>query len=365
MSIDIKITPQVYEPQPIKELQEAIVALEKEAEGTSPDQHDQFLTTVKRQAGVILQILDRMVAQGLLPFNYMAPVRMAFGELRNIGEELTQATKLHHQQFANEQSALDKYKNFKFAVSDVHVVKEFQVPTFESLIKKSPLASAVIRLIRTGSEVAKAALNTLNSSAHVETKKAKVRENAIKVAKSPAVYRCFNKDGDYVTSIPAQKIPQHKDIYFHATGPDKAIQILSSGKIKRVDLGAFRGAFVSSKPELGYGPVVFALNRSIETIPVLNARFDSVPNSHWVGFASSIPVNLDSLEYVAVDLEKFPKEAIPEFKAKLSQAAGREIQVKPVENVMETLEKRLVHENVCVPEEWPLKFEDVADTDWL
>jgi hypothetical protein len=203
-------------------------------------------------------------------------------------------------------------------------------------------------------------LTNSNLIAPVDPQKTKVHVNAQKIAESPAVYRCFNKKGESTSPVPLSEIPQHEDKYFHATKLDKAIQILTTGEIERKDLGMFKGAFVSSKPESErYGPVVFALNRSIETIPVLNARFDRGPNSHWVGFESSIPVNSDSLEYVAVDLTKFSKDDIPKLKAMLSQAAGREIQVKAVNQVLETIQQRLEHECVCVPEEWPLTFKHI------
>ena len=383
MSIDIRIRPHVALPSPeapqtAGELQEAIDALEKEAEGVSPDRHEQFLTTVKRHAGLILQILDRVEAKGMLPFNYLAPVRMVFRELRDIGEELAQATKVNHQQYASEKSALEGYKNFKIVMQDLHEIKEFQVPTFGELMKRSPsansglqqngyLTSMAARLIRMGSGAAKAALSAVNPSTQVGIQKTKVLLKAKKIAESPAVYRCFNKAGEYVTSVPSREIPQHKAVYFHATGLREAEQILRSGKIKRVDLSAYKGAFVSSRLELGYGPMVFALNRSIETVPVLNAQFDKVLSAHWVGFSSSIPVNLETLEYVAVDVREFSTEDISEFAAKLSKAAGREIQVKSAAEVAKTVVQRLDHENVCVPEEWPLTFQHPVDVDtkWL
>lgn len=212
----------------------------------------------------------------------------------------------------------------------------------------------------TGQNMLNVATN-LSRSVKIDEQKAKT---AKKISQSPAVYRCFNKEGKHVTSVPSREIPQHKDVYFHATGLDKAVKILSSGKIKRVDLGIYKGAFVSSKPELGYGAVVFALNRSIETGPVLNAKFER--RAHWVGFSSSIPVNLESLEYVAVDHKVFSKDEIQKLTTELSQAAGREIPVKTVQQVDEAIKERQNDDRICVPENWPLTFEHVANfTEWL
>jgi hypothetical protein len=210
------------------------------------------------------------------------------------------------------------------------------------------------------------AATTMSKSIKPITEVPSQKAKAAKIANSPAVYRCFTKDGNYVTSVPSTQIPQYKDVYFHATGLDKAVGILSMGKIKRVDLGIYKGAFVSSKPELGYGAVVFALNRSIETVPVLNARFDHVPGSHWVGFSNSIPVNLNSLEYVAVDQRFFSEEEIQKLTIELTRAAGREIQVKTVTQVNEVIEQRKNDERICVPEDWPLTFEHLGNfTEWL
>jgi hypothetical protein len=132
--------------QTVEELQEAIVALEKEAEEASSGQHDPFLTTAKRYAGIILQILDRMEADGSLPFNFLTPARKIYGEIRAIGEELAQATEVNRQQYAKEQNALDGYKNFKIATSDPHEVKEFQVPTFGALMERGRMANTEMNI---------------------------------------------------------------------------------------------------------------------------------------------------------------------------------------------------------------------------
>lgn len=441
MSMTINAAPPLF----IDELQEAIVALEKEAEEASPDQHDPFLTTAKRYAGLILQILDRMEADGSLPFNFLTPARKIYGEIRAIGEELAQATEVNHQQYAREQSVLEGYKNFKIATTDSYEVKEFQVPTFGALMERGRTANTEMNirqnmmlasLIKQGSsllmEAAKTGFcnaNPLNARVcslaephlekafavvsekmgrafpnqalahelkHYSISQEKAREygenaffvglmmlptpilkfggrmaqrsikpiaqvqapqylQAAKVAESPTVYRRFNEAGNSVASVPLTEIPVHKDVYFHTTRFRKAEKILAEGRIKRLDLGPYKGAFVSSMPELNFGEIVFALNRNIETGQVLNARYWL--DSHWVGFQKSIPVNWESLEYIAVDVERFTMQDLPVLAAKFSKAAGREIQVKPAHRVLETLEKRLKKDGVYVPEEWPLTFE--------
>lgn len=356
---------------------EAIDALEREAEGMQPDRRQQFLASVRRYAGDILHFLDYMKVTH--PFKVLQTAGNLFDELQTIGKQLAHATKENYKQFTAERSAYQEFRDFKLKQPEFSSPTRPRMLTWADAMEKSRAANAemnvqqnqlLANMIRTTSEVlievtrnkifnltpaAAFFMGLVMPSDQDQSLKNKTYLKAVKIAGSPAVYRCFNKAGESVPSVPAKEVSPRKDVYFHATPLEKAFHILSAEKIKRLDLGLFKGAFVSSKPELPFGAVVFALNRSIEKGPVLNARFER--GAHWVGFAQSIPVNLDSLEYVAVDLNHFSRNDIPALAAKFSQAAGREIQVKAVQDVMETLKGHHNDDRVCVPEEWPLTCE--------
>lgn len=302
----------------------------------------------------------------MFPTQVFATARTLFDELKTIGTEFAKATEVNHQQFIKEMSTYNHYKDFQVNFIDLHPSEEHSVPTFTELLGLAQLAHADAQvrdnfnrakltagLVRSVSTVL--AGKNHSSLAQVKPQKSKPVINAVKINGSPAVYRCFNQAGQFTASVPATAIPPHKDVYFHATDLSKAMQILSAEKIKRLDLGLYRGVFVSSKPELHIGAVVFALNRSIESGLVLNAQYES--DAHWVGFSNSIPVNLNSLEYIAVDLSRISKDEVSLLASQFSQAAGREIPIKPVHDVIETLQKRQNDEGVCVPEGWPLSCE--------
>ncbi len=173
---------------------------------------------------------------------------------------------------------------------------------------------------------------------------------------STTPYRQFTKNGKSIAPIPYAEVPRHADVYFHATSIENALKILSSKSIQRLDLTAFRGAFVSTLPERQYGDIVFALNRRIEQAgPALHAKFRA--GSHNVGFAQSIPVTLETLEYVAVKSDVLAAHTIEALGKELSLAAGREIPVVPLEPIIKLAKGRLKREGVYVPEEWPMRLD--------
>lgn len=372
MSMNVtRSSPSIEFPTPnfenIAELQEKVLhELETEAESLPQERRQQFLAGVRQHAGDILKFLDYVEKKGESTLGIKAMAKELFNELKTVGTEFAKATEANHQQFMKEMSVYNHYKDFHVNFIDLHQSDEHTVPTFTELLGLAQLAHADAQvrenfnrakltagLVRSVGTVL--AGKNQSSPAQFEPQKSKAAPKAVKINGSPVVYRCFNQAGQFTASVPATEIPIHKDVYFHATDLSKAKQILSAEKIKRLDLGLYRGVFVSSKPELHIGAVVFALNRSIESGLVLNAQFDS--GAHWVGFSNSIPVNVESLEYIAVDQSLISKNDISLLAAQFSQAAGREIPIKSVHEVVETIQKRQNDESVCVPEGWPLTCE--------
>lgn len=174
-------------------------------------------------------------------------------------------------------------------------------------------------------------------------------------------YRKFTRDKINGSTVVHAEVPKYKDVWYHATSLENAEGILQSGAVLRKDQGVFRGAFVASMPAIIHGGVVFVFNRNIEcNNRVLNADYSPARGSHYVGFEEAIPVNRNTLEYVAVKTEyaaKFPLEKIAEM---FSKIAGREIAVVPLEPVKKKAMERAERDGIFVPEEWPVEMHELS-----
>ena len=165
-------------------------------------------------------------------------------------------------------------------------------------------------------------------------------------------YRKFSREGKSRSIVEHFILPKYEDVYFHATSLDNAVGILQSKVIKRLDRGSFQGAFVSTRPEIFWGDVVFALNRKIErNNQVINSEY--LQKHLFAGFDKAIPVNSDTLAYIAVESNIASKYPLEEISAFFSKIAGSEIPVVPLEPVIKLTEHRAIHGGIYVPEEWP------------
>lgn len=174
------------------------------------------------------------------------------------------------------------------------------------------------------------------------------------------IYRHYKKNLEEALLVSCEELPQYKDAYFHATSISNAVNILKSRKIKRLDKGdnGFQGAFVATSPELYYGGVVFALNRSIETSSeVINAEYLKDKHSHWAGFVKAIPVTSTSLEYIALGEGLLLRSTLEDYAKFFSTIAQRKIVVESLKLIDELAIDRAEHYGVFVPKEWPLTME--------
>lgn len=144
--------------------------------------------------------------------------------------------------------------------------------------------------------------------------------------------------------------------YFHATTLKALESILKSGFVQVRHEQAFRGAFVSTKPEYSFGNYILIFKRSIERLSTLNHGFTLDQDTYWAGFSKGIPVNAYTLACVWLNaVEETSKETL-ERQCKVW--AGREIVVMesdegtPAEWDM----KRLLG----IPKEWPEEGEETG-----
>jgi hypothetical protein len=90
--------------------------------------------------------------------------------------------------------------------------------------------------------------------------------------------------------------------FFHATPTEHNLEsILKSKNIEVRHEKAFKGAFVSTEPEYGFGKYVFVFNRSIERLSTLEHGFKLGAEKYWAGFSRNIPINERTLSCIILD----------------------------------------------------------------
>ena len=140
-----------------------------------------------------------------------------------------------------------------------------------------------------------------------------------------------------------------KAFFFHATSEKALESILKSGKVEVRHEKLFRGAFVSTQPELGFGPCVLAFSRKIERLSALQHGF-SIDGAYWAGFSRAIPVDKNTLAYVILDNCNEDKRQMLE--AQCQAWAGRKIDVVlkgDAERKLNIIERF----GMGIPSEWP------------
>jgi hypothetical protein len=184
---------------------------------------------------------------------------------------------------------------------------------------------------------------------------------SVKIPVEPMIsYRRYSPRGRGDKIVTLDEIPKAvintPETYFHTTHTAECLAaILKSGSIKRLDEGAFQGAWISTRTER-MGRFVLALNRNIEkTGPVLNG--DGYRLACWAGFAKDIPVNANTLEFVAIPVKKLSIEEFSKMSKMFSEAAGRPIVIKPLEVVSRDVKRRIAKNGSYVPEKWPTTME--------
>ena len=92
--------------------------------------------------------------------------------------------------------------------------------------------------------------------------------------------------------------------FFHATNTfEKFSAIITSGQIKVMHNGAYKGAFVSCQHVKSYGDFVFILSKKLVNHSFLHANSLDASGDYWAGFAKDIPLNkyLTAVAYTGMD----------------------------------------------------------------
>lgn len=151
-------------------------------------------------------------------------------------------------------------------------------------------------------------------------------------------------------------------LYFHGTKNEANLEgILKTGIIQVRHQQAYRGAFVSTQPEPGYGPPFLAL-----TAPV---AFSSHPDYNmepanaggaggagfWAGLSQDIPINSETLAYVCINGDEHQCEdlaaRIKDWTKGKDAPQGLDIPVVPYALITQRLQMLQAHSQV-VPAHW-------------
>ncbi len=161
-------------------------------------------------------------------------------------------------------------------------------------------------------------------------------------AKSELINTIYRK----ITQNPGNQWPTQKgvDVFYHATSRKNLKKIIESGRLEVRWEQRYSGAFVSTKPETGFGNYILVFNRNIERLSHLNHGF-SVENAYWAGFSHDIPVNAMTLNGILIYNEKYGE--VFKLQKSYSDWAGQGIEVKPLS------QQNSISGDKEIPKEWP------------
>lgn len=151
----------------------------------------------------------------------------------------------------------------------------------------------------------------------------------------------------------------NKGFLFHATSESNLESILKSKKVEVRHEKMYRGAFVSTRPEMGFGPCVLVFRRNIERLSRLEHGFTIDQKTYWAGFSRDIPVTEDSLAYIILNSCCNHENRRQELEAKCLEWTGRKIDVIFLDNAMPKLEN-VEKLDMGIPIEWPDQGEKVG-----
>ena len=137
--------------------------------------------------------------------------------------------------------------------------------------------------------------------------------------------------------------------FYHATSKAGLEGILTSQRIEVRHEKAFRGAFVSNRPELSFGQSILALNRRIERLSPLQHGFTIDRKTYWAGFSQSIPVTEKTLAYIIHNGDQQACDALAKDCLTLT---GRNIKVIPFSSDGSDLCRRISNLGMGIPHEW-------------
>jgi hypothetical protein len=166
---------------------------------------------------------------------------------------------------------------------------------------------------------------------------------------------------DAVTTIREKNLSQiAKSYYFHATPTQESLEsILKGRRVKVMHERAFKGAFVSTQPETGFGDYILVFKKAqIERLSHLEHGFSMGYDRFWAGFSQDIPVTESTLAHIV--LNKDSDRDIEQLKETVKQWTGRDISVFR-KQAIDTPLQNIHNLNLGVPKEWTTGLDSSKD----
>lgn len=136
--------------------------------------------------------------------------------------------------------------------------------------------------------------------------------------------------------------------YYHATSSSGLKGILRTKEVEVRHEKVYKGAFVSTQPEIGFGHCVLGFNRTIERKSSLLKSFPWF-NAHWAGFGKGIAVTKESLScLIWVPNSQY---SLQQMKTDAAAIAGWDIPVISLAE-LQPIQSELAKINMMVPKEW-------------
>lgn len=167
----------------------------------------------------------------------------------------------------------------------------------------------------------------------------------------------WKNEGELTTYNWGQINQISRGVFFHATSEEALESILKTKKIEVRHEKAFRGAFVSTKPELSFGKCVLVFRRNIERLSKLQHGFTINQDAYWAGFSQDIPVAESTLACILVNSHNY--QEVESIKEKCEQWAGRKIEVISYEEAKSQIHK-IGNGGPGIPFEWPDEGEEAG-----
>ena len=145
-----------------------------------------------------------------------------------------------------------------------------------------------------------------------------------------------------------------QSFFYHATSELALESILKTEKVEVRHEKVFRGAFVSTTPETGFGRCILAFNRVIERLSPLEHGFQVSGNTYWAGFSRGIPVTDSTLAYIMLDSPD--RQECLQLQDRCQQWTGRSIRVISLKDAYQL--PYIPQLETGIPEEWPQDKED-------
>ncbi len=137
--------------------------------------------------------------------------------------------------------------------------------------------------------------------------------------------------------------------FYHATSEASLEAILKSKKVEVRHEKAFRGAYVSTTPETGFGRCILAFKKKIERLSTLEHGFP-LSHAYWAGFSRDIPVTESTLAYIILDDGSY--QECQSLQDRCSAWLGKPISVISLRDAKEHL-GNIKDLKMGIPIEWP------------